>query len=98
MSYPTHFFKTPGPHRRQGHTFAYIHVPDAGAAKERLAEGWFRTFNEAAGIGTEGAAAAADATKPPTRAEIEAKARELGIRFFPGWKDETILKKIAEKL
>lgn len=36
--------------------------------------------------------------EPPTREELEAKARELGISFNGNTKDETLLKKINEAL
>lgn len=40
----------------------------------------------------------ADDNSPPTRAEIEAKATELGIKFKANWKNETIINKIKVEL
>ena len=40
----------------------------------------------------------ADDSAPPTRPEIEAKAKELGIKVHPKHKDATLLAKINEAL
>lgn len=42
--------------------------------------------------------AAAASTKPPTRAEMEQKATDLGIAFKPGWSDKKLADQIAASL
>ncbi len=54
----------------------------------------------AAGAGDAGAAASAvpAADAPPTRAELEQKASELGVRFDGRVSDKTLAQRIADKL
>lgn len=54
----------------------------------------------AAGAGDAGAAAAAvpAADAPPTRAELEQKADELGVKFGGRVSDKTLAQRIADKL
>lgn len=64
-----------------------------------LAEGWHRTHAEALGSDAlVGEISGTGDTDPPTREELEAKATELGISFGATIKDETLLKRIEEKL
>lgn len=95
MSYPTIFYKTPGPFSGNGHTYATIGVKDADQAKELLAQGWFATYPEAT---------APKAPKPanddsaPTREEMEAKAAELGVKFDGRTTDAKLMDKISTAL
>lgn len=67
-----------------------------------LAGGWFRTVPEAvSGIAAklaEPPAPADDDTAPPTRAELEQKAKELGIQFSANIGDAKLAERIAAKL
>ncbi len=106
MEYPKHLYKSPGPHRRSaGRTFAYIGVADEDEERERIAEGWCLTFDElyadtAAEIieQAEALQEAIDEITPPTREELETKARELKVSFNARTSDETLVSRIAEAL
>ena len=64
---------------------------DCGAA---LQDGWFETSPEAAAA----IAKPASEDAPPTRAELEQKATELGIAFDGRWGDKKLSAAIADKL
>ena len=98
MKNATMLYKAPGPHDIHGGHFDYIvvDVDEEGAIDAAKEAGWFETTAEAK--------AAFDATKepevklppndllPPTRAELEQKANELGIKF----NDKTSDKKLGD--
>ena len=94
MDFPRFVFKDKGPNPRHGGTFDQILVQDEAEHAAALAAGWFATLPEA----IEGPKAEApdptDDTRDPTRAELEAKAKELGIEFSPNIGD----KKLAERI
>lgn len=69
---------------------AFMLVKDVAEQVEALADGW--GFIAPA----EPASPADDA--PPTRAELEAKAAELGIKFDGRWGDKRLSDAIAAKL
>lgn len=106
MQDATMVYRAPGPHQLHGHDVDYqvIDGPDVTAA---LADGWFSTPTEA---GEAYAAMLAEQAKtippapvppddaPPTRAELEAKARELGIDFDGRTRDKRLGELIAQKL
>lgn len=79
-------------------------VADAAQHAAALAEGWFEHWPDAKAAATaakqaSAAKAAANAeTAPPTRAELEQKAAELGITFAPNIGDAKLAERIAEKL
>lgn len=93
-------FKVPGPHLADGVMFEYIVVPDD--QDDATAEaGWFKSLPEAA--------AAAEAAKvpvpdvvsdddPATRAELEQKATDLGLKFDGRTTDAKLAERIAEAL
>lgn len=71
--------------------------------EEDGADGWHRTAADARVAGEAQKVALptdppADDTAPPTRSELEAKARELGIPFKGTWGDRKIAEAIAERL
>lgn len=92
-------FKAPGPHFCDGSMVDYIVVP-LDFVDKTIALGWFATIPEAL------AAAAAPAEPddvpaddaPVTRAELEAKATELGLKFDGRTTDAKLLAKIDEAL
>lgn len=92
-------YKAPGPHFCDGSMVDYIVVP-LDLVDQTIALGWFATIPEAL------AAAAADAehddvpadNAPITRAELELKATELGLKFDGRTSDAKLLAKIDEAL
>lgn len=77
----TMLFKCPGPHDIHGGKFDYVIVDDAHI-ESKLSEGWFMTTPEAKAAKEEAEKPkSARDNAPPTRAELEQKAGELGIKF-----------------
>lgn len=70
---PRLVYRNNGPHLRPGGSFDYKLVSDEADHSEALESGWFDTLPEALDANPETAA--------PTRAELEAKALELGLKF-----------------
>lgn len=100
MEYPAFVYKTPGPFTHRGGTHDYVAVNDDADLDQRIAEGWFKTMPEA----IDGKAVVVDQKEEiednsaPTRAEMEAKAKELGIAFDGRTSDAKLLSKINEAL
>jgi len=94
MSFPTIVYKCPGDHHCAGGTYSYKGAEDSVALGKLLAEGWFATLPEA----IDGKAAEAEDNAAPTRAELEAKAAELGIAFDGRTTDKRLGEKIAAAL
>lgn len=96
MKYSDIVYKTPGPHQRPGGTFDCKGVSSKAEHAEALKAGWFDTLPEA----IEGKAAEKPSAfePPPTREELEAKAKELGIKFNNKTTDKELSTKIAEAL
>ncbi len=93
MLFPCHLYKVPGPHNHCGIKYRYVGCADAKAFEKLSAEGWFATFEEAAS----GVRAANDAA-PATRAELEQKAAELGLKFDGRTTDKLLAERIVEAL
>lgn len=84
MIFPALVYKTPGPHTRPGGTYDHKLVNNAEEYATALLTGvWFTTLPEAiAGVAEPTVdEIAAEETRPVTREELEAKAKELGIKF-----------------
>jgi N-formylglutamate amidohydrolase len=81
--FPTIVYRTPGPHFGEfGKTYESIGVADAAALAAALAAGFHRTLIDACRPPLPVAPAAVPADDAaPSRAELEAKATELGLRF-----------------
>lgn len=94
MEFPTLVYKDGGPHQRPGGTFDYKRVVNESELAAALADGWFSTLIEA----TQPTIATSDDDAPPTRDELEAKARELGIKFDGRTGDKTLAAKIEAAL
>jgi len=97
MEFPTLVYKCPGNHQRPGGTYAYKGVEDAAQHEDALAGGWFATLPEA----IEGKPTPPDepaTNAAPTRAELEQKAGELGIKFDGRIGDKKLQALIDEKL
>lgn len=92
--FPTIVYKTPGPHACTGSTYAYRGVADDAELDAALSGGWFKTLPEAI---------AGDHEEPVdnsalTRAELEAKATDLGIKFDGRTTDKILSGKIESAL
>ena len=78
-------YKDKGPHQRAGGTYDHMLVETAAAMDEALASGWFKTMPEAISAGLPApvpvVAVQPISEMPPTRAELETKATELGLKF-----------------
>lgn len=95
--FPKMLFKAGGPEELHGgnfHTFIAQDEQDEAAA---LADGWHLTTPEAVAAVSK-SAAPVDDEAPPTRAELEAKATELGIKFDGRTTDAKLGEKIAAAL
>jgi hypothetical protein len=98
-------YKAPGPHFCDGSMVDYIVVPD-DLDDETVAAGWFRTIPEALAAVAPVVASEPDSEAvvdvpddaPPTRAELEQKATELGIKFDGRTTDAKLLTKIEDAL
>ena len=105
--FPLMLYKVGGPHAIHGGHFDTLVVNDDTENAQAQAEGW-RDSTPGAVAAHEAAQAEAAAklaeqakaaeTTPPTREELEQKARELGIDFSPNIGDKRLGERIAEKL
>ena len=78
--FPTLVYKGKGPHSRAGGTYDFTAANDQEDLDAKLGNGWFTTLPEAIDANDKPAVVKSD-DAPPTRAELEAKAKELGIQF-----------------
>ena len=79
---PTIVYKASGPHQRLGGTFDYKGVNTQEEFDAAIEAGWYPTLQEAIApkLQTAGAQVAIN-DGAPTRAELEQKATELGLKF-----------------
>lgn len=105
MDFPNLVYKAAGPYARPGGTYAYKPVANDEELSAAMADGWFCSLAEAVAykdLPTYSVAKvdevipAIDA--PPTRQEMEAKAKELGIKFDGRTTDKVLLSKIEAAL
>ena len=98
--FPTIVYKTPGQHQAHGFSYSTLGVDDASGLKSALDAGWHRTLPEAVAPKASPTAVAPVALNdaPPTRAELEAKATDLGIKFDGRTPDATLARKIADAI
>lgn len=78
--FPTLVYKGKGPHSRAGGTYDYVAANNQEELDAKLADGWFTTLPEAIDAHDKPTVVKSD-DAPATRAELEAKAKELGIQF-----------------
>lgn len=99
MQSPTMLYRCPGIHAIHGGKFDYTIVAEADV-ESALADGWFLTTTEAkeAFEAAKAPAAPADDNAAPTRAELEAKATELGLTFAKNISDAKLLDRITAAL
>lgn len=101
MKNATMLYKCPGPHEIHGGHFDYtiVDADEEGAIDAAKADGWFETTDEAKAAADEAKAKReAELNAPPTRAELEAKANELGIKFNDKTSDKKLSDLIAASL
>ncbi len=108
--FPRMLFRQPGLEPMHGGQFSTLIVADEDELDAALAEGWHETTTAAKEAHEAKQAAAKlaepagdklpadDSSKPPTRAELEQKATELGIEFSPKIGDAKLAERIAAKL
>lgn len=97
MEFPMLVYKDGGPHQRQGGTFSHRPVHDAQEMEAALADGWHASLLAALEKPAEPVRQPEDA-KPPTRDELEQKAKELDIPFSPRVSDKKLREAIEAKL
>lgn len=100
--FPRMIYQAGGTEEIHGGHFATLIVDDQDALDAALAEGWSLTTDEARAPKAEAAPQTspppADDNAPPTRAELEAKATELGIEFSPRIGDAKLAERIDAAL
>lgn len=101
LIFPTIVYRVPGAHSGDGFTYDYAGALDQKAYDALVAQGWHATLVDAVSPPVVAPAAsepvidevpADDA--PVTRAELEAKANELGVKFDGRTSDAKLLAKI----
>jgi len=100
MEFPMLVFKDGGTTLRHGGTYSYLLVENEIEYKIALDKGWFAGLLEAieAVNKPDIRISLPNEDLPPTRAEIESKAKELGIAFHPSIGDNKLLRKIEDSL
>ena len=99
MEFPTLVYKDGGPHQRPGGTFDYKRIVNEDQLAAALANGWFLTLVEATQpAAVDSSEVSPDDDAPPTREELETKARELGLKFDGRTSDKALLSKIEAAL
>lgn len=103
--FPTTLYKIPGPHSGPGFTYAYAGASDQDAYDALKAKGWCDSLPEALAPPVVAPAAPEVASPEPvaddapvTRAELEAKASELGVKFDGRTSDALLLTRINAAL
>ena len=95
--FPQGLFK-PGSLPLAGLMLSCLQVNDERELAAALADGWFECPNQAAASATTAEPVEAAESAPPTRAELEQKASELGVKFDGRTGDKTLADRIAAKL
>ena len=95
-AYADMVYRDGGPYARKGGTYDTKGVSSREEHDQALEDGWFNTLPEA--IAGKSAVVDVKDDEPPTREELEQKAKELGIKFDKKTSDEALAKKIAEAL
>lgn len=106
--FPMMLFKSGGKEEMHGGMYTTMTVQDAVELDTALADGWAETTPDALAIAADANIKAmnAEAKQPeqvdedssPTRAELEQKAAELGLKVDARWGDKRLGEEIAAKL
>lgn len=94
--YSTIVYRDKGPYQRPGGTYDFLGVNSKEAHETALKNGWFNSMPEA--IEGKASLVELESQLPPTRDELEQKAKELGIRFDKKTTDDALSKKIDDAL
>lgn len=98
IQFPTILYKTPGQHFGPfGKTYKTHAAADAVQFDALVADGWHETLPAACGEVAD-KAPEPDLLAPATRAELEAKAAELGLKFDGRTRDGKLAAMIGEAL
>ena len=98
MQFPTIVYKIGGNHfAANGKKYSYLGAKNQAEFKKLISDGWFATMAEALEGKTTEAIKAED-NAPVKREELEAKAKELGIKFDGRTSDNKLGLLIQEKL
>ncbi len=95
MNFPRFVYKSPGPHKcayNGKFSYDFVSVANEKEFNEHISNGWFASAEEA------NAPKETKDNAPPTRAEIEEMARDLGIKFDGRTSDKKLLSLIDDKL
>jgi hypothetical protein len=110
MEFPRFVYLSPGNFRRGKSSYRYVSVNSLEEHDAYLAQGWSTSADlaiERADAPTPTPAPAPapvpapvvpEDNAPPTRAELEAKARELGLKFDGRTSDRTLLRRITQAI
>lgn len=108
IQFPVLLYQCPGPWSGDGFTFATRPANDQAECDAAVSDGWHLTIPLAVEAWRKPVAAISspepspvplpEDDAPPTRAEIEAKCKELGIAVHHKHNDATLLKKIDDAL
>jgi hypothetical protein len=90
MDYPRMLYRVGGPVALQDGDYDTLIVADEDADDAARADGWYETPAAARETGEKVRGDAPPDDAPPTRAELEEKARELGIKFDGRWGDRRL--------
>jgi hypothetical protein len=98
MRFPVHVYRVPGRFKKPGGgSYDYTQAVSQEHFDTLLTRGWFPSYAEAK-IGKIEAPEVIDEVSPPTREELEDKARELGVSFNARTSDKKLAERIAEAL
>ena len=114
MEFPRFVYLSPGNFRRGKSSYRYVSVNSLEEHDAYLAQGWSTSADLAidranaptptpapASVPTPAPApapAVPEDNAPPTRAELETKAREIGLRFDGRTSDRTLLRRITQAI
>ena len=109
--FPMMLYKAGGKEPIHGGMYTTMTVKDAAELESALADGWAETTPDALAVAADANIKAMNAEQrarddigttsddaPPTRAELEQKAAELGLKVDARWGDKRLSEEIAAKL
>jgi hypothetical protein len=95
MIFPAFVYKSPGRKGKvKGKTYNWMPVANDEELQAALSKGWYATRDEAFNPVKKEIKAVVVEDAPPTRVELEQKARELGLKFDGRTSDKKLLKMI----
>lgn len=95
--FPTLVYKGEGPYSREGGTYDYVGVNDQEKLDAKLSDGWFTTLPEAIDA-NDNPVLASDENAQLTRKDLEASAKEIGIKFNKKTTDAELSAAISSEL